>query len=85
MIETLARRHKRFSDPVVERLSVLAEGRPEEVLLKALESMEPSSLKKVVEESGIAAEDIAPALESLLERRAITHWETGQGRTVRCW
>ena len=58
VIETLARRHKRFSEPVVERLSVLAEGRPEEVLLKALESMEPSSLKRVVEESGIAAEDV---------------------------
>ena len=78
VIETLARRHKRFSEPVVERLSVLAEGRPEEVLLKALESMEPSSLKKVVEESGIAAEDIASALESLLERSAIIALGNGQ-------
>ncbi len=78
VIETLARRHKRFSEPVVERLSVLAEGRPEEVLLKALESMEPSSLKKVVEESGIAAKDIASALESLLEWSAITALDNGQ-------
>ena len=80
VIETLARRHKRFSEPVVERLSVLAEGRPEEVLLKALESMEPSSLKKVVEESGIAAEDVAPALESLLDRDAVI--ALGNGRVT---
>ena len=80
VIETLARRHKRFSEPVVERLSVLAEGRPEEVLLKALESMEPSSLRKVVEESGIAAEDVAPALESLLDRDAVT--ALGNGRVM---
>ena len=80
VIETLARRHKRFSEPVVERLSVLAEGRPEEVLLKALESMEPSSLKRVVEESGIAAEDVAPALESLLDRDAVT--ALGNGRVM---
>ena len=80
VIETLARRHKRFSEPVVERLSVLAEGRPEEVLLKALELMEPSSLKKVVEESGIAAEDVAPALESLLDRDAVT--AVGNGRVT---
>ena len=80
VIETLARRHKRFSEPVVERLSVLAEGRPEEVLLKALESMEPSSLRKVVEESGIAAEDVAPALESLLDRDAVT--ALGNGRVT---
>ena len=80
VIETLARRHKRFSEPVVERLSVLAEGRPEEVLLKALESMEPSSLKKVVEESGIAAEDVVPALENLLDRDAVT--ALGNGRVT---
>ena len=80
VIETLARRHKRFSEPVVERLSVLAEGRPEEVLLKALESMEPSSLRKVVGESGIAAEDVAPALESLLDRDAVT--ALGNGRVM---
>ena len=80
VIETLARRHKRFSGPVVERLSVLAEGRPEEVLLKALESMEPSSLKRVVEESGIAAEDVVPALENLLDRDAVT--ALGNGRVT---
>ena len=80
VIETLARRHKRFSEPVVERLSLLAEGRPEEVLLKALESMEPSSLRKVVEESGIAAEDVAPALDSLLDRDAVT--ALGNGRVT---
>ena len=80
VIETLARRHKRFSEQVVERLSVLAEGRPEEVLLKALESMEPSSLKRVVEESGIAAEDVAPALERLLDRDAVT--ALGNGRVT---
>ena len=80
VIETLARRHKRFSEPVVERLSVLAEGRPEEVLLKALESIEPSSLKRVVEESGIAAEDVTQALENLLDRDAVT--ALGNGRVT---
>ena len=43
VVETLARRHKRFDAPVVDRLSVLVEGRPEDVLLKALEAIEPSN------------------------------------------
>ena len=81
MIETLARRHKRFSEPVVERLSVLAEGRPEEVLLKALESMEPSSLKRVVEESGIAAEDVVQApRESAGPGRSDCSWKRSGDR-----
>ena len=67
-METLARRHKRFDAPVVDRLSVLVEGRPDEVLLKALEAIEPSSWKKVVEESGVSAEEAEKALQGLLER-----------------
>ena len=50
------------------------------MLLKALESMEPSSLKRVVEESGIAAEDVASALENLLDRDAAT--ALGNGRVT---
>ena len=68
VVETLARRHKRFDAPVVDRLSVLVEGLPEEVLLKALEAIEPSSWKKVVEESGVSAEEAENALQGLLER-----------------
>ncbi len=68
VVETLARRHKRFDAPVVDRLSVLVEGRPEDVLLKALESIEPSSWKKVVEQSGVSGKDAEEALKGLLER-----------------
>ena len=80
VIETLARRHKRFSQPVVERLSVLAEGRPEEVLLKALESGEPMTWKRVVVESGVSEEDAGQALESLMEWGAVT--VLGKGRVM---
>ena len=68
VVETLARRHKRFDAPVVDRLSVLVEGRPEDVLLKALEALEPSTWKKVVEASGVSGEEAEEALGSLSER-----------------
>lgn len=67
VVEALARRHKRFDAPVVERLSVLVEGRPDEVLLKALEANEPSTWKRVVEESGVSGEEAEEALKSLLD------------------
>ena len=71
VVETLARRHKRFDAPVVDRLSVLVEGRPEDVLLKALESMEPSSWKKVVEQSGVSGRRCGGGVEGLAGERGI--------------
>ena len=71
VVETLARRHKRFDAPVVDRLSVLVEGRPDEVLLKALEANEPSTWKKVMEESGVSGEEAEEAMKSLLEREQL--------------
>lgn len=68
VVETLARRHKRFDAPVVDRLSVLVDGRPEEVLLKALEAIEPSPWKNVLEESGVLEEEGEEAMKGLLER-----------------
>ena len=68
VVEALARRHKRFDAPVVDRLSVLVEGRPEEVLLKALEAIEPNIWKRVVEESGVSGEEAEEALRGLFER-----------------
>ena len=68
VVETLARRHKRFDAPVVDRLSVLVDGRPEEVLLKALEAIEPSPWRNVMEESGVLREEAEEAMEGLLKR-----------------
>ncbi|MBI2846321.1 MAG: selenocysteine-specific translation elongation factor [Chloroflexi bacterium] len=48
VVETHAKRHKRFHAQTLERLAVLEKGTPEEILLKALETSEPCEMNALV-------------------------------------
>jgi selenocysteine-specific elongation factor len=59
-------RHRRFSQPVLERLEALQHGSPEEVLLQAILGLAAAPAREAVERSNLAPETAQPALEALL-------------------
>jgi selenocysteine-specific elongation factor len=65
------RRHRRFRAEVVERLRVLAEGAPEDVLLQRLRRMEPASRRQLLAAAGMDRKTAVPTLEALIAAGAI--------------
>lgn len=63
IIEPHARRHRRFQDQVLERLQVLEQGTPEEIVLQQLQTHEPSELRDLVSRTGLAPEEFRLALD----------------------
>jgi selenocysteine-specific elongation factor len=61
------RRHRRFRSEVIAKLETLSRGSPAEILLQSLETNEPSQLRKLMERSGLAAEEAVHALQELLD------------------
>ncbi len=61
------RRHRRFRPEVIARLETLARGSPAEILLQSLETSQPCQLRTLIERSGLAVEETAPALQELLD------------------
>lgn len=60
------RRHRRFRAETTERFRTLAQGTPEELLLKALAQFGPLAAPDLMERAGLAAEEGQLALASLL-------------------
>lgn len=59
------RRHRRFSNEVLQRLQDLLQGTPEDVLLQALSVAGALPLKELVRRSNLPPEVASPALQSL--------------------
>lgn len=65
------RRHRRFREDVVERLRVLAEGSPAEVLLQRLRRLEPATRRRLLRAAGLDYDTAVPVLEELIAAGAI--------------
>ena len=61
-------RHRRFQTGVLEKLEVMAEGAPEDLLLKALESAEPCGLAALARAANLSAEQTAELATVLAEQ-----------------
>jgi selenocysteine-specific elongation factor len=61
------RRYRRFRSDVIERLETLAHGAPEEVLLQALETRQPSEARDLLLRSNLARQQAKDALQSLVD------------------
>lgn len=61
------RRHKRFSDKVVERLEALSKGSPEEVLLHAILSVGVGEVNQASKKVGFGGEDFQRVLDDLVK------------------
>ena len=66
-----AKRYKRFSEPVLERMQMLEKGSPSELLLAKLASSEPASYQEFIQSSGMDVEEARRTIEDLLGREMI--------------
>lgn len=64
--EPHARRHRRNQASVLDRLAVLAQGSPEEVILQQLAARDPADLDDLTRRSGLAPADVRAAVEHLV-------------------
>ena len=60
-------RHRRFQQGVLEKLEVIAEGSPEDLLLKALETAEPAGLTALARTANLADSQAVELATSLVE------------------
>ncbi len=60
-------RHKRFSKETIERLSALAQGTPDDVLLQALMALKTAPLKEVIAQSSLDENTAQRAIDALVE------------------
>jgi len=68
IVEAQAKRHRRYHPATLEALSVLEKGTPEEILLKALELVEPLEQKGVLSKSPLPPDVARQALKSLISQ-----------------
>ena len=60
-------RHRRFQLGVLEKLEVMAEGAPEDLVLKALETAEPCGIAALTRAANLAAADTAALVDELAQ------------------
>jgi selenocysteine-specific elongation factor len=65
------RRHRRFRPEVITRLQTLRQGTPAELLLQAVQRLEPVSLEKILQQAGVEREAAAAAWDELLSQEQV--------------
>lgn len=65
------RRHRRFREPVVERLRTLADGTPQDLMLQKLERLQPIGKKELFRQLGLPNDEAEQAWNSLVEEKQI--------------
>jgi selenocysteine-specific elongation factor len=65
------RQHRRFRPEVITRLETLAQGKPEELLLQALASLEPTTLEEAEKQSGLEPASAVSAWQCLVQEQKI--------------
>jgi len=65
------RRHKRFSETIIDRLETLAIGQPEDILLDSLRTAEPIGARDLVTSSQLGKEGASSALGDLLSSASV--------------
>ena len=66
IVEPKAKRHRRFQETLLSHLAVLEAGTPDERVLEALAEREPAQAKSLTTVTGLSAEDVRLALQSLV-------------------
>lgn len=72
-----ARRHRRFSEPLIDRLESLLGGNPADVLLHAALARGPAPLQEVVARAHLEEQSAAEALQALVAREHLIALEEG--------
>jgi len=66
IVDPHPRRHRRFRPEVIARLETLARGKPEEIILQALERGGPQRVRELIRDSGLPEEAAEVALDELI-------------------
>ncbi len=80
VVDTHARRHRRFQATLMSTLETLARGSPEEILLQNLGRRQPAEVREVVRDAALAETLANESLRSLVARgsvRSLGHAEGG--------
>ncbi len=80
VVEPHARRHRRRQEAVIEHLSVLAQGSPEEVILQQLGAREPAELDGVAQRSGLPAEEVRTIARKMVDEGSLVALDGAAGR-----
>ena len=71
IVETHARRHRRKDLSTIERLEVMELGSPQDILLKTIETSEPSRLDDLVNRANMGADVVTAELEAMAAENLI--------------
>lgn len=81
IVDTKAKRHRRFQQSIIENLEVRDQGKPEDILLATLESNEPTEFGNILSLCSISNEEANKALQTLIsENRAVAFGSEGPKR-----
>lgn len=81
IVDTKAKRHRRFQQSIIESLEVRDKGTPDEILLATLESNEPTEFGALLSLCSISNEEATKALQTLIsENRAVAFGSEGPRR-----
>ncbi|NQT72278.1 MAG: selenocysteine-specific translation elongation factor [Chloroflexi bacterium] len=81
IVDTKAKRHRRFQQSIIESLEVRDKGTPDEILLATLESNEPTEFGALLSLCSISNEEATKALQTLIsENRAVAFGSEGSRR-----
>jgi selenocysteine-specific elongation factor len=71
IVDTRARRHRRFQPSVIENLQAREKGSPEDIIMATLEASEPSEFKSLLSSCSLSQEDATKALEALVSENQV--------------
>ena len=78
VVESHARRHRRFTPKVIKSIKDRAQGSAEEVILAVLEAKEPLESQALLAQDDLTAAQMGTAVDSLIEQGKVT--TVGQGK-----
>ena len=88
VVESYARRYRRFTPKVIQSIKERAQGSAEEVILAILEGRQPLESSALLARGDLPAIELGPALESLIEQGKVIAIGRGENRllfTVAGW
>jgi len=82
VVESHARRYRRFYPAAIQSLRVKALGTAEEVLMAILETQQPLGLPRLSAQSNLPATAVEPIIESLIQQGKVTGIGKGENRLL---
>ncbi len=65
------RRHRRFRSELIERLVILANGTPEELILDKLDKSSPMQIRELAKQHSLSEHDFVQALKTLIQNETV--------------